>query len=93
MNNNGALASAAGVSVAGEAKKMASFFSRHLFFLSPTTETPAALANRALKDKFCQKISVQYFTCILCDVCLKPRNFTASVWFINEFTTQLLCIN
>ena len=31
----------------------------------------SAVNDRALKGKFCQKISVQYVKCILCDVCLK----------------------
>ena len=47
---------------------------------------------RALNDKFCQKIPVQYAKCIFCDTCLKTRHFTGNVWLVNDFTTQLICI-
>ena len=46
--------------------------------------------NRALEDKFCQKISVQYVKYILCDECLKTWICTANVWLIDDFATQLL---
>ena len=48
---------------------------------------------RALKNKFCQKISVQYAKCILCDTCLKNRIFAANVQLINDFATQLFYIS
>ena len=51
--------------------------------------------ERALKEKFCQKVSVQYVIyvkCFLCDPFLKTRNFTANVWLISDFTTQLFYI-
>ena len=51
--------------------------------------------ERALKEKFCQKVSVQYVIyvkCFLCDPFLKTRNFTANVWLINDFTIQLFYI-
>ena len=35
--------------------------------------------DRALKEKFCQNISVQYVQGILCDACLKTAIFTAHV--------------
>ena len=46
----------------------------------------------ALKDRFCQKGSVQYLNYILCEACLKTRVFTAVVWLINGFATKLFCI-
>ena len=53
----------------------------------------AALNNdRVLKDKFCQKIWVQYIRCFLRNACLKTRVFTADVWLINYFATQLFCV-
>ena len=45
--------------------------------------------DRVLKDKFCQKIWVQYIKCILRNACLKTRIITANVWLINYFATQL----
>ena len=48
--------------------------------------------DRALKKKFCQKSSVQHIKCTLCDACLNSRIFTANVWLINDFATQLFCI-
>ena len=50
----------------------------------------SALNNdRVLKNKFYQKIWVQYIKCILRNACLKTRIFTANVWLINYFATQL----
>ena len=48
--------------------------------------------DRALKDKFCQNIWIQYIKCILRNACLKTRIFTANVWLINYFATQLFCV-
>ena len=52
--------------------------------------------DTALKDKFCQKISVQIVltisNCILCDVCLEIQIFTANVRLIMNFAIQLFCI-
>ena len=45
--------------------------------------------DRVLKDKFCQKIWVQSIKCFLRNACLKTRIFTANVWLINYFATQL----
>ena len=47
--------------------------------------------DRVLKDKFCHYIWVQYIKCILRNACLKTRIFTADVWLINYFATQLFC--
>ena len=48
--------------------------------------------DRALKDTFCQKISVQYIRCILCDACLKIGIFAANVWLINKYATPLFSL-
>ena len=45
--------------------------------------------DRALKDEFCPKISVQYVKCILCDARSKTRIFTSNVCLINDFATHL----
>ena len=46
--------------------------------------------DRALKDKFCQEISVKYVKFILCDACLKTRLFTANECLIKDFATNNL---
>ena len=48
--------------------------------------------DRVLNDKFCQKIWVHYIRCILRNACLKTRIFTANIWLINYFATQLFCV-
>ena len=46
--------------------------------------------DRVLKDTFCQKIESNIFLkCILRNARLKTRIFTANVWLINYFATQL----
>ena len=50
-------------------------------------EWSAVNNDRVLKDKFCQKIWVQYIKCNLRNACLKTRIFTANVLLINYFAT------